>query len=389
MGNRAKGSGSLRERAPGIYRLRVYVGRDPLTGKPRQASRDVEAKNVTQARKMLAEFVEEQKGAVLGSGASVATVMEQYMKRLDALRRSPLTIRAARNTVDNVIVPALGKIPVDQLEPHHVEAMTAQYGHLSAASVKRYQAVLSAGMGLAVKRGWIAVNPCDRAELAKPEERLMDAPTPEEVEVLIGAMPDEVWKVALRLAVATGMRRGELCALRWSDGDGNVIKVRQSAYRVKGETLMKSTKSNRQRPITLTADTRAILSGWKSACDERARSAQVVVGPDAYVLSTWPDNSRPLNPDTLSAHVTRVAKELDMRHIHLHSLRHYAATQMLARGVSVRDVAQALGHSDGGRLALQVYGHPTGEGQMAAAEAMSAALPSPPEKNPNTTTEEE
>jgi integrase len=140
---------------------------------------------------------------------------------------------------------------------------------------------------------------------------------------------------------------------------------------------MKSTKSGRQRRIPLTADTRAILAGWKAECDERARVAEVEMLPDAYVLSAWPDNSRPLNPDTLSAHVTRVAKDLDMRHIHLHSLRHYAATQMLAGGVSPREVAEALGHSDGGRLALQVYGHPTGEGQMAAAEAMSAALPSP------------
>jgi integrase len=60
--------------------------------------------------------------------------------------------------------------------------------------------------------------------------------------VIIDAMPGEEWKMALRLAVVTGMRRGELCALRWNDIDPDAIHVRRSFYRHAGETVEKSTK---------------------------------------------------------------------------------------------------------------------------------------------------
>jgi site-specific recombinase XerD len=58
----------------------------------------------------------------------------------------------------------------------------------------------------------------------------------------------------------------------------------------------------------------------------------------------------------------------------MHSLRHFAATEMLAAGVDIRQVADTLGHADGGTLALQVYTHPTSDRQRAAAAAMAAAL---------------
>ncbi len=119
-----------------------------------------------------------------------------------------------------------------------------------------------------------------------------------------------------------------------------------------------------------------LMAAWKLACQDRATEAGSVLADDAFILSQWPDSPRPVNPDTFSAHVRRATKELGMDHLHFHSLRHYAATEMLAQGIGVRDVAEALGHADGGRLALQVCSHPTSERQKAAAAAMARALPS-------------
>jgi integrase len=382
MVRRTKGSGSVRERSPGVYRLRSYVGKDPLTGRPRYASRDVKAKNITAARAALSEFVAENRTEVLGSNASVATLMAEYIVYLETKRRAPLTIASARRTIDRVIVPALGDVPIGELESRHVDELIRKYAGLTPASVRRYVAVLSAGLGLAVKNGWIPSNPVSRASLPALGTAQPALPTLDEILQLIDAMPSNVWKMALRLAMLTGARRGELCALRWSDITTDEIRIRRSVYRLNGGNYEKTTKGGRERAVAIDPEVVPLLEAWAARCRAKADEAGVAVADDAFVLSTWPDSSRPLNPDTLSAHVTRAAKDLGIRHVHMHSIRHFASTEMLSAGVDVRQAADTLGHADGGKLLLQVYGHPTSDRQRSAAAAMARSLTARPAISP-------
>jgi integrase len=274
-----------------------------------------------------------------------------------------------------VIVPTLGSVPLDNLTTRHVDEWLRLWSDRSPATVKRYHAVLRAALNLAVKWELLSDNPANRASLPKLEEDELKVPTRAEVGSLIDAMPNEVLKVAVRLAVLSGARRGELCALRWPDITGDALTIARSAYRSNGETFEKRPKSGRARTIVLGPELRDTLTVWKLWCIERAKGFGVELSPDAFVLSTWPDGSQPLNPDTLTSHVSRAAKDLGIGHVHLHSLRHGAATAMLSAGVGIRDVAAALGHADGGKLALSRYGHGTDEGKMAASAAMALALP--------------
>jgi integrase len=77
----------------------------------------------------------------------------------------------------------------------------------------------------------------------------------------------------------------------------------------------------------------------------------MAVMTDGFVLSAWPDCSRPDDPDTISAHVVRAARVLEMGQADPHGIRHLTATEMLSAGVGVPDMAEALAHADGGRLA--------------------------------------
>jgi integrase len=353
------------------------MGIDPVTGRKRQMSRTVKAKTVTAAREQMKGLMKEAGTQVTGTNATVRTLMAEWLEQLEADGKAPRTLTEHRRTVNQLVNPTLGDVPLRELTSRHVDLMNRKTASLAPTSRRRYHAVLSAALNQAVKWGWIDINPALRANAPKIQAKVLVPPTRSEVAQLVEAMPAEVWRVALKLAVLTGMRRGELCALRWSDIDRGVIRVRRSVYRQKGETVEKGTKGGRERWITLDPITVGVLKTWGERRQHEADDPGIAISSDSFVLSTWPDGSRPVNPDTLSAHVTRAAKDLGIHHVHLHSLRHFAATEMLAGGIGVRDVAEVLGHADGGRLALQVYGHATDDRQRAAAAAMAAVLAPP------------
>lgn len=370
---RERGSGSLSDLGDGKYRLRVYVGRDPVTNRPRYASKTIKAKNVTEARKALVAFGAEQEGVKLDSTATVETVMREYIRSLELTRKAPLTVAKARDVTDRIIVPVLGKMTLGELTGRDIDNFVGRYPDLGPASVRRYVSVLSAALALAVRRGWISISPMAQASLPSMKRKELKVPTIAEVRLLMAQL-DGPWLVAVELAVVTGARRGELCALRWSDVTDDLLHIRRSVYRITGTTGEKETKGGYERTIALVPAVSDALSGWKSRCEGTAREAGLTLEPDAFVLSTWPDCSKPLNPDTLSARVHRAAERAGVPHVHMHSFRHFATTNILASGIGPRDAAEILGHRDGGRLVLQVYGHATDARQRAASAAMAAAL---------------
>jgi len=98
--------------------------------------------------------------------------------------------------------------------------------------------------------------------------------------------------------------------------------------------------------------------------------------PESFVLSSQPDGSRFVNLDAVSRKVRKVADQLGMKSVHLHSLRHFAATELLAGGVSPHDAAEMLGHADPS-LTLRVYAHASTERQKAAAGILASVIKGP------------
>ena len=116
-----------------------------------------------------------------------------------------------------------------------------------------------------------------------------------------------------------------------------------------------------------------LLEDWRSTCEAEAERLGVELVHDAFVVSSMPDGSRPVNPDTLSSTVTRLCAGPGMLLVHLHSLRHYAATELIGSGVNPRDVAELLGHADPA-LTLRVCTHGTVARQRVAGEVLERAL---------------
>jgi integrase len=144
-----------------------------------------------------------------------------------------------------------------------------------------------------------------------------------------------------RLAVVLGARRGELCAVRWSDVDldqGEVL-IAGGIVRVPGESLVdKATKTHAKRRVAVGADTGELLRAHRLAQAKDALACGTTLAADAYVFSHAPNGSAPINPDGITHRFRRLARRLGVR-CRLHDLRHFMVTQLVAGGVDWRTVA--------------------------------------------------
>jgi len=380
MPRRPQGIGSLDERPPGsgTWRWRMRSGADPVTGKSRMLTATIKAKTRSAAQKQVQAILADlDEHPATGSSAPLSAVLEDWLRHTEARGRSPHTIDSARRCVHNVLVPALGDVPVGQLTGRQIDAFYDELlaRPVSPATVRRHHAVLSAALGQAVKWGWIIVNPCSMASPPPVPRKPLVVPGNEEIHAIVRSLTqmNEVYGMAAFLAASTGARRGELCALRWTDFHDGLLDISASLWRIGGETGTKSTKSGRERIIPVVGAIAEAMATWYDRCTRLAETASVTMPLDAYILSSWPDGTRPINPDSLSSAFSRTAKALDLGHIHFHSLRHFVATEMLAAGISPKDAADVLGHANP-TMTLNVYAHSTADRQRAAMEAIGRAL---------------
>ncbi len=160
---------------------------------------------------------------------------------------------------------------------------------------------------------------------------------------------------------------------RWPDIDGDVIRIRRSVYRAGKERGEKGTQGGRERQIMIGAPGVELLRRWRIRCQDRAAEVGVQLAADGFVVSPFPDGSRPVNPDSFSSAVHRLCVDLEMPHVHLHSLRHFAATEMLSAGIDARNAAEVLGHANPS-LTLSVYAHATADRQRHAADVLGCML---------------
>ena len=374
--------GTKRKRREGVWEVRVYVGRDPVTGKPKQISKTVHG-GARAADAVLRDLIENQTPSRMdGLGATVNQLLDRWLEECERMDLSPTTMRTYRSQIERTIRPRLGKVPLTQLTPKHLDDL---YGAMKAAgksakTIRNHHAILSAALHQGVRWGWIRTNV---AELAKPPrvvQRRVNAPSVEMVRTVIEKAEERDPRLAplLMLAALTGMRRGELCALRWTDVDleAGQLDVSRSVVVVPGGLAEKTTKTDRGRRVALDEVGVAMLAEYRALVDQWAADADGEIAEDAFVFSPHVDASTPFRPDNVTGFFIRVRDDLGLDGIRLHDLRHFTATQLIGAGVDVHTVAERLGHSDAS-LTLRVYSHVLEERERAAAAVMGRVLRPP------------
>ncbi len=227
----------------------------------------------------------------------------------------------------------------------------------------------------AVRWGWLGRNPAARATPPRVVRAAVTPPEPADVMRLL-AEADPDLACFLRVAAVTGARRGELCALHWSDLDataGTLVISRSVVGRTNDDLSEKTTKTGTGRRIALDGDTLTMLTDHWARSVLRAAECGVDLAPSSYIFSPAPDGSRPWRPDGLTLAFGRLRKRVGLTGVRLHDLRHAAATQMLAAGVPVPIVSGRLGHASP-TTTLSVYAHWIRAGDQAAAGVLGALL---------------
>jgi integrase len=251
---------------------------------------------------------------------------------------------------------------------------------LSDGSVRVLHSILKSSLNRAVRWKWIAVNPMTYVD--PPPVPVPDPDPPSATEaaaILTEAFKDPHWGTLIWLAMTVGARRGELCALRWSDVDLEraVLTVGRSLGQVGGLRWEKHTKTHQRRRISLDASTVELLTEHRIRCDNEAALIGLVLSADAYVFSRDPVSESPMNPDTVTQRYGRMVKTLGLD-THFHALRHFSATELISAGVDPRTVAGRLGHGGGGATTLRVYSAWVPESDRRAADILASRLGSPP-----------
>lgn len=354
------------------WRLRVYAGRDPVTGKDRVVEKGMRSsKRTAEAalRKLAAEVDE---GTHAGTDGTLAELLARWMAQYGP-DWSPTTAARYASLCRVHIVPALGSMPLSKLRQTHLNDFYADLTDkgLEQATIRKVHNLLRRALNVAVEWGWLNTNVALRAKRPKVRKAPINPPSDEQVASIIAAAlasqrPNRDLVVLLTLAAATGARRGELVGLRFSDFDHERRELffGRSVAQVGSTLTVKGTKTERQRRISLDEATAGVLADYL----EVKRSKMVRPVADPFMWSTELDGSRPWPPARVTRNWTNLRARAGIPGVRLHDLRHAHITLLLALGVDVRTVAGRAGHANAATT-LGIYGH-----FMPAADRRAAEL---------------
>ena len=234
---------------------------------------------------------------------------------------------------------------------------------LSAKTVRNIHQIISSALKLAVEQRLIAHNPADGCALPKVERKEMQTLPIEQLTSFLREAKDSGVFALYYIDLTTGLRRGELLGLKWSDIDleKGDLRVQRQIGRINGKIIEMPLKTkNAYRTPPLSADAIDVLKMQKCK-----------VGNSEWVFPS--PTGGPMSPDSVLHMLQRVLKRAGLPRIRFHDLRHTFATMALQNGVDVKTVSSMLGHYSAG-FTLDTYAHVTTDAQLKAAQTMGNIL---------------
>lgn len=391
-------NGALEHLGGDKWRVRVYAGRDPITNKQTARSKSFRANGKRAAERAAAIHVATLQGDIEARDVARGTVADLAARWLDLKRRqdrAPSTIEGYEAIVEK-IVERFGRRRVADIRGVEIDEW---YGELlterdkvtkqlvrKPATVAHYHAVLR-GMLRQAER-WemvdtVATRRASPPTVIRPE---ISPPTTAALGVLLADAGETTFGMALRVIAGTGMRRGELCGLWWSDigpvtvdgvgGRSADLTVRRSVLELDGgELLVKSTKSRKPRTFMVGGDVLDAFDVQRRLLGELAAVCEVVLPADGPVfadLRADPTGATPRRPGWLS-HRWAALRDRHGMTTRLHDLRHWNATMLIDAGVPITVVAERLGHAQVSTT-TDIYAHRVAASDAAAASHIAGAL---------------
>jgi integrase len=320
---------------------------------------------------------ERQKRDMAKAGSVVAQVPRTLSMLLQEFFVQHVDEKLAPKTVERYheqaayLDPGLLNLPIAEITPLHLNREWGRLlkfgGHvrrtkeprpMSAKTVRNIAGVVSTAFSRAIKWGLVTTNPVTNSEPPRVKKHLAIALTSGQQALLLGSAAGP-WcmRTYLQVAAATGCRRGELLALRWSDIVDGRAMIARSLTQTREVLEFKCTKTEKPRPVALPPSTIAALDVHRKQQDEFKSEFGADYCTDDLIF-TNPDGTR-LKPDSVSASVSALFKRLKIpkpKGAGLHLLRHTHTSHLLASGVPLPAVSARLGHSSI-RTTQEIYAH--------------------------------
>jgi integrase len=319
----------------------------------------------------------------IAAGDSLLALCRRYADDRERLGRAASYVAEMRRKCDLLATIDLGARPAAEVTAGDLDALYGRLDRdgLGRSGIRAWHALLSGALSAGVRWGELDRNVAQAASAPAPPRPTGEAPDPDMarryLDAVEGASP--TLGALLRLAGLTGARRGELCALRWSDLDAQrrTLTIARNLTSPKGERAAEGeTKNHRRRTIGLSPQALAELVGHRARCEVLCSLAGVELDPQGFIftLEAYCDGSLPLRPDYVTRRSGEIADaaKLPRKVCHPHGLRHYFATQGMAAGADVAAMAAVLGHDPA--LLLEVYAHAVDEAKLAAVAAVGRTL---------------
>jgi integrase len=381
-------TGHIRRRGARSWELKFDLGTDPATGKRitryhsfKGTKREAEAElirlkaaadrgeYVEPSKLTVAEYVRARVGQWEASGSIGSATAERY-----------------HDLVANQIVPHLGAKLLQKVRPFDIEAWHATLktvgrkdgkGGISARTIGHAHRILKRAFGEALKNDLITKNAAAAQRAPKVEAEEVVILTADQVKALLPVLAGRAIYALAVVALLTGLRRGELLALRWSNVDlaAKVLQVREALQETKAGIRFKAPKTRSGiRNVTLPDLVVDVLREHRRRQLEQRLALGLGKLPDRALVFSRPEGE-PLSPLGLSQSWRQVARSIGLPNIAFHALRHTHASQLIDGGIDIVTISKRLGHASP-NITLQVYAHLFRKSDDRAAQAINAALAS-------------
>lgn len=310
--------------------------------------------------------------------------LQRWLDDWAASNVSAKTIERYRELVANQIVPHLGPTPIQRIQAVHLQRLYADLlkagstagEPLAPLTVGHVHRLLRRALGHAQTWGIIQQNPAAAVHPPKVPEREIEIASDAEISTVLDhlrARDHSLYTIAV-LALATGARRGELCALRWQDVDldGGAIRIERSLEQTAAGLAFRAPKTKKsRRSVSIPPSTVTELRAHRLAQQEQRLALGLGrIAPEGLVFA-MPDGS-PRKPKALTGDWLRACAAAGSR-INLHSLRHVHVSNLIRAGVDVLAISRRVGHASP-MLTLSRYGHLVASTDDRATQAVGAPI---------------